>query len=139
MIEPRRHEAHEVSVQGHGFEALSKDVVDCCYQVHQKLGPGLLEELYEEPVCIELEKKNLSFEAQKQIPVYYDGRKLRKVCRLDILIENQIVLELKAVDRLLPVHEAQILTYLKVTNLKTGFLMNFNEPYFKKAIRRFVL
>lgn len=139
MNEPRRHEVHEDSSKNYDFEHLSKAIVDCCFQVHQRLGPGLLEELYEEPVCIELNKRGLSFETQKHVPVYYEGHKLKKSCRLDILVENKIILELKAVDRILPVHEAQILTYLKVTSLKTGFLVNFNEPFFKKAIRRFVL
>jgi GxxExxY protein len=139
MIEPRRHEDHEVIMKKFDFDILSKEVVDCCFKVHQKMGCGLLEDLYEEPVCIELDKKNIPFIAQKSLPVFYDGKKLRKTLRLDVLIDNQIILELKAVDRLLPVHEAQIITYLKITGVKTGFLINFNEPYFKNAIKRFVL
>ncbi|MEO5365358.1 MAG: GxxExxY protein [Magnetococcus sp. WYHC-3] len=138
-IEPRRHEDHEDTVQKHNFERLSKDVVDCCFQVHQKLGSGLLEDLYQEPLCIELEKKRLSYELEKQIPVYYDGLQLKRSCRLDFVVEGLIVLELKAVEKILPVHEAQILTYLKVADLKTGFIVNFKDPYFKTAIKRFVL
>jgi len=139
MIEPRRREEHEVIEHKYDFDALSKEVVDCCFKVHQKMGSGLLEDLYEEPVCIELEKKNIPFESQKVIPVFYDGKKLRKNLRLDIVIDDQIILELKAADRILPVHKAQILTYLKVTGIKTGFLINFNEPYFKQAIQRFII
>ena len=85
------------------------------------------------------EEHEVSFEAQKDIPVFYDGCKLSKTCRLDLLVEEKIIIEIKAVDRLLPVHEAQIITYLKITGLKTGFLINFNEPYFKAALKRFVL
>ena len=138
-LQPRSHEEHKEAFQKHDFEGISKEVVDCCFKVHQKLGSGLLESLYEEPLCIEMERKNIPFEVQKEIPVFYDGCKLKKSCRLDILVNNQIILELKAVDRILPIHEAQIITYLKITNLKTGFLINFNEPYFKQAIKRFVL
>ena len=112
--------------------------MDCCFQVHKKLGAGLLEDIYEEPVCIELQNKGLSFETQKQIPVFYEGQKLKKCFRLDIVVENTIILELKAMDRILPIHEAQILTYLKITGLKIGFIVNFKDPYFKTAIRRFV-
>lgn len=139
MVEPRRHEDHEDIPCKHSFENLSKQVVDCCFQVHQKLGSGLLESLYVEPLCIELHKKGLIFEAQKDVPVFYDGIKLKNTCRLDVVIDNQIILELKAVEKVLPVHEAQLITYLKITGLKTGFLVNFNEPYFKAAIKRFVL
>lgn len=140
MFEPRRHEEHEViTAHKYNFEDLSKQIVDCCYRVHQFMGVGLLESLYEEPVSIELKKKGLSFELQKEIPVFYEGIRLKNSFRLDIVIENKIILELKAVDRILPVHEAQIITYLKVTGLKTGLLVNFHEPYFKAAIKRFVL
>ncbi len=139
MNEPRRHEDHEEEKVKYNFENLSKDVVDCCFQVHKKLGCGLLEEIYEEPLCIELENKGLSFELQKHSPIFYDGKKLNKTCRLDVVVENKIILELKAVSKLLPIHEAQILTYMRVTSLKIGFLVNFHEPYFKNEIRRFVL
>lgn len=136
--EPRRHEGREVFVMS-DFDPVSRAVVDCCFQVHRKLGTGLLEDIYEEPVCIELQKKGLSFEAQKQIPVFYEGQKLKKAFRLDIVVENAIILELKAMEKILPIHEAQILTYLKITGIKIGFIVNFREPYFKAAIRRFVL
>jgi GxxExxY protein len=139
MIEPRRHEAHEVFVSKYTFEDLSREIVDCFFQVHKKLGSGLLESLYEEPVCIELDKKGLFFEVQKEIPVFYDGKKLKNTCRLDIVVEKQVILELKAVERILPVHEAQIITYLKITGLNLGFLVNFHDPYFKTSIKRFVL
>lgn len=138
MFEPQRHEAHKDS-SSLSFEFLSKDVVDCCFQVHRKLGSGLLESLYSEPLCIELAKKGISFEVQKEIPVFYDSVKLKNTCRLDVVVENQIIIELKAVERILPVHEAQIITYLKISGLKIGFLVNFNDPYFKSAIKRFVL
>ena len=138
-VEPRRHEVHEEIAQKHNFEKLSKDVVDCCFQVHQKLGTGLLEELYTEPLCIEFDRKNIKYELEKQVPVYYDGQLLKRSCRFGMVIEDSIILELKAVEKILPIHEAQILTYLKVANLKTGFLINFKDPYFKAAIKRFVL
>lgn len=139
MTEPRRHEAHEAGTQTAQFCPLSKAVVDCCFQVHRNLGPGLLEALYEEPACIEMQKKGLAFEAQRHIPVYYEGRRLQKSCRLDVLVEDKIILEIKAAEKIMPIHEAQILTYLKVSGLRIGFVMNFGDPYFKRAMRRFVL
>lgn len=138
-IKPRSHEDHEDIVQKYDFEQISKEVVDCCFQVHQKMGTGLLEDLYTEPLCIEFEKRNIKYELEKQIPVYYDGQLLKRSCRLDMVIDNAIILELKAVEKILPIHEAQLITYLKVAKLKTGFLINFKNPYFKSAIKRFVL
>jgi len=107
-------------------------------EVHQQLGPGLLESTYEECVCHELRLKGIYFERQKPLPVVYKGVKLECGYRLDVVVERCLILELKAIETLLPIHEAQLLTYLKLSQLTLGLLINFNVPILKQGIKRLV-
>ena len=118
---------------------ISRLVVDAAIHVHKKLGPGLLEGIYEEALCYELSKRNLKYSTQVALPVPYEEIVLKTQYRLDIIVENQVILELKCVDRLIPLHEAQLLTYLKITNKKLGLLLNFNTPLMKDGIKRIIL
>jgi GxxExxY protein len=120
-------------------ESVAKKIVDLAYTVHKNLGPGLLEKVYEVCFCHELSKRNLTYERQVNIPIKYDGIVFDEGLRLDVLVENLIICELKAVDEINPVWEAQILSHLKLTGLRLGFLINFNVPIVKNGIKRFVL
>ncbi len=116
---------------------ISKIVVDCIFKVHQSLGPGLLESTYELCLDLELRKRKLKFKRQKNLPIKYDNEIIENAYRLDFLIENSLIIELKSCERILPIHEAQILTYLKLSNIKTGLLVNFNNKLIKDGIKRF--
>ena len=109
-----------------------------CIEIHRQLGPGLLESVYEECLCHELALQEIRFSRQHPLPVVYKGIRLEGGYRLDVLVENSLVLELKAVEALLPVHEAQLLTYLKLSGLPLGLLLNFNVPILKQGIKRIV-
>ena len=115
---------------------LTGKVIGAAIEVHKTLGPGLLESTYEECLCREFQLKDISYERQKQVPVEYKGAKLDCGYRIDILVGNSIVVEIKACDTILPIHEAQLLTYLKLTGLKVGLLINFNVPILRDGIRR---
>ena len=117
---------------------LSERVLGACIEVHRHLGPGLLESAYEECLCHELSLTGLKFARQRPLPVVYKGVMLDCGYRLDVVIEESLVLELKAVDHLLPVHEAQVLTYLKLTGMDVGLLINFNTAALRCGIRRLV-
>ncbi len=117
---------------------LSKEIVDACINVHKEIGPGLLESIYEFCLMKEFELKGIKAENQVIIPLVYKGNRIAKEFKLDILVEKEIVLELKSVDSILPVHEAQIISYLKLSNKKLGFLINFNVDLMKRGIKRFV-
>lgn len=117
---------------------LSKIIVDCCFKIHTKLGAGLFESVYEEILCYELFKNNLRFEKQKVIPVIYDEIKFDIGFKADIIVENKIIIELKSIEQLAPVHHKQLLTYLKLTGLKLGLLVNFNTNLIKDGIKRIV-
>ncbi len=117
---------------------LSRVVFECALKVHQTLGPGLLESAYEECLFYELKKLNLIIEKQKPLPLIYEEVKLEIGYRLDIIIENKLILEIKSVDALNEIHFAQLLTYLKLTNCKLGLLINFNVNLIKNGIRRVV-
>jgi GxxExxY protein len=114
-------------------------IIGCVYKVHSELGPGLLESTYE--VCLEHEllKAGLSVERQKALPVVYDEIKLDAGYRIDLLVNNQVILELKAVDEIAPIHTAQVMTYLKLSGLKLGLLLNFNVKDMKKGIKRIIM
>ncbi len=116
---------------------VSKIVVDCIFKVHKTLGPGLLESAYEECYYYELLQRGLSVEKQKTLPIKYEDIEIEAGYRLDLVIEKQLIIEIKAIERILPVHAAQILTYLKLSNIKTGLLINFNTPLIKDGIKRF--
>ena len=118
---------------------VARIVVDAAFKVHTTLGPGLLENVYEVCLAHELSKRSLKLERQVRLPVVYDGEKLDAGLRLDLLIEDSLVVELKAVEALLPVHTAQLLTYLKLTGHRLGLLINFNVPLIKDGIKRIAL
>lgn len=113
-------------------------VIGAAIEVHRHLGPGLLEAAYEECMCYELKHSGLHFTRQASVPVVYKGLKLNCGFRLDLLVEDLVVVEIKAVESVLPVHEAQLLTYLKILDKTVGLLINFNEPALKTGIRRVV-
>lgn len=118
---------------------LARSVVDSAFRVHNTLGPGLLESVYESCLEHELRKRGHSVRRQVVVPVVYDGVRIDEGFRLDLLVENTIVIEIKAVERSLPVFEAQLLTYLKLTRLRLGFLINFNVAQIKEGLRRIAL
>jgi GxxExxY protein len=117
---------------------ISKIIVDKCYQIHVNLGPGLLESVYEEILFFELEKENLKVERQKALPVIWKNKKMNLGFRTDLIVENKVIIELKSVESIAPVHPKQLLTYLKITGLKLGLLINFNEVLIKNGITRIV-
>lgn len=118
---------------------LSGRIIGAAIEVHRHLGPGLLESAYEECLNYELVKSGLSVRRQEPVPVLYKEVSLEFGYRIDILVENLIVVELKAVDALLPVHEAQVLTYIKFARKKLGLLINFNVTLLKNGLRRYIL
>ena len=121
------------------LNSLSYEIIGAAYHIHSELGPGLLESTYE--ICFEYEliKSGFTVERQKSLPVKYDGKELDATYRIDLLVEDSIVIELKAVTEIDPIHKAQIMTYLKLSNKKLGLLMNFNVADMKKGINRFVM
>jgi GxxExxY protein len=121
------------------LNSLSYEIIGAAYQVHSELGPGLLESTYE--VCLEYEliKRGFKVERQKALPVIYDDKKLDAGYRIDLLVEDSIIVELKSVAAIEPIHKAQIMTYLKLSELSLGLLLNFNVTDMKKGINRFVM
>jgi GxxExxY protein len=120
-------------------EWLAKQIVDIAYNLHVKLGPGLLEKIYEPCFCYELTKREIPFISQKKVPIVYEGLIFEEALRLDILVDDLIIVELKAQENFHPVWQAQLLSYLKLTNKKLGFIINFNVPLIKDGIKRLVL
>ncbi len=120
-------------------EEIFKKVLDCAFEVHSNLGPGLLESVYEECLLLELQMVGLNVEKQKHLPLIYKGLMLESHLRIDILVENKIIIELKAVDELTDVHLAQTLTYLKLSGCRLGLLVNFNVAHLKNGIKRVIL
>jgi GxxExxY protein len=118
---------------------LSYEIIGAAYHVHTELGPGLLESTYE--VCIEYEliKRGFAVERQKVLPINYDGKKIDAAYRIDLLVEDSILLELKAVAGIEPIHKAQVMTYLKLSGKKLGLLLNFNVLDMKKGVSRFIM
>lgn len=121
------------------FDELSNSVIGCAIEVHRVLGPGLLESTYEQCLAYELGQAKIEFEIQRPLPVQYKGIKLDCGYRVDVLIQGQLILELKSVDVILGIHQAQLLTYMKLSAIKTGLLINFNVAKLKEGIKRFVL
>ena len=117
---------------------LTGQIIGAAIEVHRALGPGLLESAYEECLCRELSLQGLSYERQKELPVTYKGVRLDCGYRLDIVVSKRVIVELKACARLESVHQAQLLTYLKLTGIKYGLLINFNVPVLKDGIKRMV-
>lgn len=122
-----------------GVDGLARVVVDSAFRVHSTLGPGLLESVYETCLVHELTKRSVPLQQQLVLPVFYDGLHIDSGLRLDLLVDNAVVVEIKAVDRVLPVHRAQLLTYLKLTGHRLGLLINFNVPLIRDGISRLVL
>jgi GxxExxY protein len=119
--------------------SLTDAIIGAAITVHRELGPGLLESVYEKCLALELTKSGLQIAAQKEIPLTYKGLALESGFRADLIVENKVLIELKSIDQLLPVHTAQVLTYLKLSNLRTGLLINFNVPLLKNGIKRLSL
>jgi GxxExxY protein len=120
-------------------DVLTAKVIGFAIQVHRVLGPGLLESAYEECLAYEMTKANLLFQRQTALPVVYEGVRLDCGYRIDFIVDNQLIIELKSVEKLLPIHDAQIITYLKLSGCRAGLLMNFNEVILKAGLKRFVL
>jgi GxxExxY protein len=120
-------------------DRLTQQVIGFAIEVHRQLGPGLLESAYEECLCFELEQAGLAFRRQVALPVIYKSVRLDCGYRLDIVIKDRVILELKTVERLLPIHEAQMLTYMKLSGIRTDLLLNFNSAVLKDGLRRSML
>ena len=120
-------------------DPLTEKIIGSAIEVHRQLGPGLLESAYEECLCYELTHNGLSVRRQVPLPVVYKAIRLDCGYQIDVLVEEKVVLELKTVERLIPVHDAQLLTYLKLSGVPTGLLLNFYSPVLKDGIRRLVL
>jgi GxxExxY protein len=120
------------------LEVLVQRTIGCCLSVHRQLGPGLLEAVYPKAIALELESLNIPFEREHPVPVLYRDRTL---ChhRLDLFIDRQLILEVKSVEKLLPIHVAQVISYLRVTGVRIGLLVNFNVPILARGIRRVIL
>ncbi len=118
--------------------ALAKVIIDLCFRIHKALGPGLLESVYEEVLAYELKKSGLSLSRQANVPLVYESIKLDIGFKTDLIVEDKVIVELKSVETVLPVHKKQLLTYLKLTRMKLGLLINFNENLIKNGIMRVV-
>jgi GxxExxY protein len=121
------------------LEKIASDVVDAAFKVHVALGPGLLESAYERCLAFELERRGRAVQRQLELPIHYDGFTLDAGYRLDLLVDDVIIVEVKSVDALIPIHQAQLLTYLKLSGRRLGFLMNFNARLLKEGLRRIAL
>lgn len=121
------------------FDELSNKVIGLAIEVHRELGPGLLENTYKQCLAYELSQAEINFQIEMELPVKYKNFLISCGYRIDLLIEKKLIIELKSVEKIIPVHEAQILTYMKLANIKICLLMNFNEKVLKDGIKRFVL
>ena len=121
------------------FDILSNKVIGCALIVHRELGPGLLENTYKQCLAYELSRADINFQTEVNLPVKYKDIHISCGYRIDLLIDYRLIIELKCVDKIHPVHEAQILTYMKLSEIKIGLLINFNEKYLRTGIKRFVL
>jgi GxxExxY protein len=121
------------------FDTLSNHVIGCAIEVHRVLGPGLLESTYEHCLAHEFGQAGIGFKLQQALPVQYKGIRLDCGYRVDVLVEDKLIIELKSVDSIMNIHQAQLLTYMKLSGIKIGLLINFNVPRLKDGISRFVL
>jgi GxxExxY protein len=136
-LDHKGHEGHEaISAE---LEGVAREVIDAGLQVHIALGPGLLESAYESCLAYELGVRGISLRRQAALPIRYKGMQLDANYRIDLLVEETLVVEVKSVDKLAPLHDAQLLTYLKLSGCRLGLLMNFNVLLFKQGLRRLVL
>jgi len=120
-------------------EFLCKEIVDCAYRVHKELGPGLLEKVYEACFCHELKKKGIKFQRQVDLPIHYDGLVFDEGLRMDVLVDEIVICELKAVEQVNPLWQSQIMSHLKMTANNIGFVINFNVSLIKDGIRRYCI
>lgn len=120
------------------IERIAKQTLDCAFRVHSELGPGLLEKAYESCLLLELHESRLSAVTQKTVPLIYRGVRIDAGFRLDLLVEEELIVEIKAVENILPVHSAQLLSYLRLSNKRLGLLINFNVSRLKQGIKRVV-
>ncbi|MCF7809668.1 GxxExxY protein [bacterium] len=118
---------------------IAREIVDAAFKVHKALGPGLLESAYEACMAHEMSLRNLKFRTQVALPVVYEGANLDAGFRLDMLVEEQLIVEMKAVEKVIPLHEAQLMTYLRLSSLRLGLLINFNTRLIKNGIKRIVI
>ncbi|MFH1504494.1 MAG: GxxExxY protein [Candidatus Omnitrophota bacterium] len=118
---------------------ISEKIIKCAIEVHKHLGHGLLESIYEECLCKEFELNKVKYLRQKEIPIVYKNIKLAEKYRIDLIVENIVIVEMKCVENILPVHQAQLLTYLKLTGLSIGLILNFNTDLMKNGVKRMVL
>jgi GxxExxY protein len=121
------------------FDDLSNKIIGCAIEVHRELGPGLLESTYEQCLAYELSQTQIPFKLQVELPVEYKEIRLDCGYRIDLLVNDRLIVELKSVDQMLAIHEAQILTYMKLAGVRVGLLINFNVDVLRKGVRRFVL
>ena len=115
---------------------ITGQIIQACIKIHNHLGPGLFESIYEEVLCYELIKRDLIIQRQAPVPVFYDNLKMEIGFRADVIVENQVIVEIKSLETLAPVHKKQVLTYLRLTNTRIGLLINFNEELLKNGITR---
>jgi len=119
--------------------SLTEQIIGGAIEVHKHWGPGLYEEIYQKSLCHELRLRNLKIDSEVKLPLLYKGEQVGDDLRLDLIVEDKVILELKSVKALEPIHEAQLLTYMKLTGRKIGLLINFNVPILKQGIKRMVL
>ena len=121
------------------FDELSNRVIGCGIEVHRTLGPGLLESTYEQCLAAELSDVGIPFQLQAELPITYKNKRIDCGYRIDVFVDEALILELKSLHKLLPIHEAQLLTYIRLANVQTGLLMNFNVRLMREGIKRMVL
>lgn len=138
MSQQAREEHQGIQALSSRLERVGRAIIGAGLQVHRELGPGLLESSYEHCLCYELAKEGLPFRRQVSLPLRYDGQDLDAGYRLDLLVDERVIVEVKSVEALSRLHEAQILTYLKLSGHRLGYLLNFNVPMFRQGIRRVV-
>jgi GxxExxY protein len=120
------------------FNPMTKRILDAAVEVHRDVGPGLPESIYVECLELELRDRELTFERQRVVPVFYKGRRLRTRYRVDLVVDATVIVEVKSISEILPVHKAQVITYLRVTNCPVGLLINFNVPRLMDGVRRLI-
>ena len=128
-----------MTAKPHEIDRLTQRIIGFAIEVHRQLGPGLLESAYEECLCFEFKRDGLASRRQMAVPVVYKSVRLDCGYRLDNVVQDQVILELKTVERLMPIHEAQMLTYMKLSGIRTGLLINFNSAVLKNGLRRIML
>ena len=130
---------HRGTENTEGKDSITEKIIGAAIEVHKSLGPGLLESVYETCLCHELQLLGMTFERQKTLPVVYKGVRLEAGLRIDIVVENAVVVELKCVENMVPIHESQLLTYMRLSSITTGLLLNFYTPRMIDGINRMVL